>query len=46
MQLCDSLKTNLEDLLTIRRRHLLFNQAQEIVRQIFLYKDAFAGDGI
>lgn len=46
MQLRDTLKASLEDLLSIRLRHLLLlNQAQEVVREIFVHKDAFAGDG-
>lgn len=46
MQLRYSFKTSLEDLFSIRHRHLLLNQAQEVVRQVIVYKDAFAGDGI
>ena len=46
MQLRDSLEASLEDLLSIRLRHLMLNQAQEVVREIFVHKDAFAGDGI
>lgn len=46
MQLRDTLKASLEDLLSIRLWHLLLNQAQEVVREIFVHKDAFAGDGI
>jgi hypothetical protein len=46
MQLRDSLKASLEDLLSIRRRQLLLSQAQEVVCQVFVYKDAFAGDVI
>lgn len=46
MQLRNSLKASLKDLLSIRLWHLLLNQAQEVVREIFVHKDAFAGDGI
>lgn len=46
MQLRDSLKASLEDSLSTRRRHLLLNQVQEVVCQMVIYKDKFAGDGI
>lgn len=46
MQLRDALKASLEGLLSVRCRHVVLNQAQKVVRQIFVYKDAFVGDGI
>lgn len=46
MQLRNSSEASLEDFLPIRRRQLSLSQAQEVVCQVFIHKDAFAGDGI